>query len=83
MRPARVHYGPMTLDDIIREAIEDAVARNGGNKVAAAKELGIGKTTVYRLMNEYERGRRRKARKAAKKKASAKKKKAGRRKSKR
>lgn len=66
----------MTLDDIIREAIEDAVARNGGNKVAAAKELGIGKTTVYRLMNEYEKGRRRKAaarkRKAKRRKSTSK-----------
>jgi len=73
----------MTLDDIIREAIEDAVARNGGNKVAAAKELGIGKTTVYRLMNEYAKGRRKK--KAAKKKAkkSTRKKSVARRKGKR
>ena len=43
----------MTLDDIIREAIEDAVARNGGDKIAAAKELAIGKTTVYRLMKMW------------------------------
>ena len=48
----------MTLDEIIREAIEDAVARNGGNKVAAAQELDIGKTTVYRLLAEYARKRR-------------------------
>lgn len=47
----------MLLDDIIREAILDAIARNGGNKVAAAEELGIGKTTVYRLLKEYERKR--------------------------
>ena len=43
----------MTLDEIIREAIEDAVARNCGYKMAAAEELGIGKTTVYRLMKKY------------------------------
>lgn len=55
----------MTLDEIIREAIEDAVARNGGNKVAAAKELDIGKTTVYRLMKKYARKR---ARPSARKK---------------
>lgn len=61
----------MTLDEIIREAIEDAVARNGGDKMAAAKELDIGKTTVYRLMKEYARKRTRaKARKKKKRKRS-------------
>ena len=63
----------MTLHEIIREAIEDAIARNGGNKVDAARELGIGKTTVYRWMAEYGR-RKKKARKKSKAKARPKKK---------
>ena len=57
----------MTLDEIIREAIEDAVARNGGNKVDAAKELGIGKTTVYRLMAVYAAKKRKSKKKKRKK----------------
>ena len=57
----------MTLHRIIREAIEDAVARNGGNKVLAAKELGIGKTTVYRWMDGYGRSGDKKKRKPPKK----------------
>jgi DNA-binding NtrC family response regulator len=57
----------MRLHEIIREAIEDAVARNGGNKVDAAKELGIGKTTVYRWMADYGRKRRKPRKKSAKK----------------
>ncbi|HUS18721.1 MAG TPA: helix-turn-helix domain-containing protein [Terriglobales bacterium] len=66
----------MKLDDMIREAIEEAVARNGGDKIAAAKELGIGKSTVYRLLTKYEEEKRRRQRKRAKK---AKKKRAGKR----
>ena len=57
----------MTLDDIIREAILEAIDRNGGNKVAAAKELGIGKTTVYRLLKQYETRRRKRAQSRLKK----------------
>ncbi len=64
----------MTLHRIIREAIEDAVARNGGNKVLAAKELGIGKTTVYRWMDDYGRmGDKKKRKKAKRPKKSARK----------
>lgn len=64
----------MTLHRIIREAIEDAVARNGGNKVLAAKELGIGKTTVYRWMDDYGRlGDKKKRKKAKRSKAKTRK----------
>lgn len=41
----------------------DAVAEAGGNMVLAAKALGIGKTTVYRKMNEYKKVRRKKTKK--------------------
>lgn len=36
------------LRDVTDQAIEDAVARNGGNVQAAARELGISRATIYR-----------------------------------
>lgn len=43
---------PMTLDQIIRQAIEQALAANNGNQTAAAKQLGIGRTTMWRHLNQ-------------------------------
>jgi transcriptional regulator with PAS, ATPase and Fis domain len=43
---------PLTLREIEHLAILDALDRNNGNKLAAARELGIGKTTLYRRLNE-------------------------------
>lgn len=42
-----------TLEQIERQAIEDALSRLSGDKVLAAKCLGIGKTTLYRKLKEY------------------------------
>ena len=36
-----------------REAIFSALKRVGGDKMKAAKLLGIGKTTLYRKLKEY------------------------------
>ena len=36
-----------------RNAIIDAIRRMNGDKLAAAKHLGIGKTTLYRKLKEY------------------------------
>lgn len=41
-----------TLDQIIRGAIEQALIDNNGNQTAAAKQLGIGRTTMWRHMNQ-------------------------------
>lgn len=41
----------MTLDQIIRQAIEQALRENDGNQSAAAKQLGIGRSTLWRHMN--------------------------------
>ncbi|MGN0978306.1 MAG: PrpR N-terminal domain-containing protein [Faecousia sp.] len=41
----------MTLDQIIRQAIEQALRDNGGNQSAAAKQLGIGRSTLWRHLN--------------------------------
>jgi transcriptional regulator of acetoin/glycerol metabolism len=42
-----------TLVDIERQAILDALALTGGNVPAAAKYLGVGKTTMYRRLRKY------------------------------
>lgn len=43
---------PRTLDQIIRQAIEEALQDNNGNQSAAAKQLGIGRTTMWRHLNQ-------------------------------
>ena len=37
-----------------RDAIFEALRVTGGDKLMAAELLGIGKTTLYRKMKEYE-----------------------------
>jgi two-component system response regulator HydG len=50
-------YGPapsvQTLADLEREAILGAIRTLNGDKLQAAKLLGIGKTTLYRKLKEY------------------------------
>lgn len=41
------------LEDITREAIVAAVTRHRGNLAQATRELGIGRTTLWRRMKEY------------------------------
>ena len=45
--------GVRTLADLEREAILDAIRTLHGDKLQAAKLLGIGKTTLYRKLKEY------------------------------
>lgn len=40
-----------TLDQITLDAVRNAVAANDGNHSAAARQLGISRTTLWRLMN--------------------------------
>lgn len=42
----------LSLNQIIHQAIEQALADNDGNQSAAAKQLGIGRSTLWRHMNE-------------------------------
>jgi transcriptional regulator with PAS, ATPase and Fis domain len=53
--PDHVHEAPelIPLSEIERRALVNAVRETGGNKVAAARLLGIGKTTLYRKLKEY------------------------------
>lgn len=44
-----------TLDEIIRNVIVKTVAAHGGNQSAAARQLGIGRTTLWRYLNEHEK----------------------------
>ncbi len=51
-RPTASSAG-ISMDEIEREALKQALERNGGNVTAAVRELGIGRTTVYRKMKKY------------------------------
>jgi two-component system response regulator HydG len=42
-----------TLADLERDAILSAIRTLNGDKLQAAKLLGIGKTTLYRKLKEY------------------------------
>jgi DNA-binding NtrC family response regulator len=44
---------PMTLDDLERLAIEAALKRSRGNVTRAMRQLGIGRTTLYRKLKRY------------------------------
>ena len=41
------------LQKLERQAIVSALEETGGDRVRAAKRLGIGKTTIYRKLKEY------------------------------
>jgi two-component system response regulator HydG len=53
--PARESGAPevRTLTDLERQAILGAIRTLNGDKLQAAKLLGIGKTTLYRKLKEY------------------------------
>jgi DNA-binding NtrC family response regulator len=44
---------PLTMDEIERQAILDALGRTGGNRTQAADMLGIGLRTLQRKLKEY------------------------------
>ncbi|UII28135.1 sigma-54 dependent transcriptional regulator [Fulvivirga maritima] len=43
----------VNLNEIEKETIEIAIAKHQGNISKAAKELGLGRTTIYRKMDKY------------------------------
>ncbi|WP_371133084.1 sigma-54 interaction domain-containing protein [Humidesulfovibrio sp.] len=45
---------PMTMEEIRHQAAVEAVERNGGNRNAACRELGISKDTLRRILNRAE-----------------------------
>ena len=52
----------MTLAEMEKRAILAALKAAKGDKLMAAERLGIGKTTLYRKLNEYGGGSSRKGR---------------------
>lgn len=44
---------PLRLMDVEKEVIREAIRKSNGNLTKAAEELGIGRTTLYRKMEEY------------------------------
>lgn len=55
--PARQEEGKLpslTLKQIIRQAVEQTLQENGGNQTSAARQLGIGRTTLWRYLNNEE-----------------------------
>jgi DNA-binding NtrC family response regulator len=44
---------PMTLDEVELDAIRAALARHDGNVVAAADELGMSRSALYRRMEKF------------------------------
>jgi DNA-binding NtrC family response regulator len=44
---------PMSMDDLERYAIEAALRRTRGNVTRAMRQLGIGRTTLYRKLKKY------------------------------
>ncbi len=62
--PSNLHYGAsdrlpgndelLPLEELERRAIYRALRETGGDKLAAARLLGIGKTTLYRKLKQYE-----------------------------
>jgi two-component system response regulator HydG len=50
-RPAASRIVP--ISELERRAILEALARLNGDKLEAARLLGIGKTTLYRKLKEY------------------------------
>lgn len=47
--------GPLlgAVDTALRATMEEALARHGGNKLAAARSLGISRTTLYKRMQAF------------------------------
>jgi DNA-binding NtrC family response regulator len=62
--PSNLHHGTgerlpendelLPLEELERRAILRALREAGGDKLAAARMLGIGKTTLYRKLKQYE-----------------------------
>jgi DNA-binding NtrC family response regulator len=53
-QPASAASAPAQLKTLERQMIKDAIERNGNNKAAAARELGIPLSTLKRRIAEYQ-----------------------------
>ena len=50
---AATDFADMTLEQIERMAIEQAIARSSGNICAAARGLGVSPSTIYRKLERW------------------------------
>ena len=41
-----------TLEEVIIDVVQQTVAAHGGNRAAAARQLGISRTTLWRYMEK-------------------------------
>ena len=61
-RPVKKNFTPnkpsvnteVTLEEIIHDVVEQSVAAHGGNRAAAARQLGISRTTLWRYLSKNE-----------------------------
>nr|MBX2851860.1 hypothetical protein [Phycisphaeraceae bacterium] len=51
--PGNVDTAGLSLDQLEKQAIRNALQIHAGNREKAAKMLGIGERTLYRKLNEY------------------------------
>ena len=54
VKQAEQPSAPKTLVQRILEIIREIVTSHGGNRAAAARELGISRTTLWRYLNQGE-----------------------------
>ena len=43
----------MTLDEIEKKILEEALRRNGGNRSLTAEQLGLSRRTIQRKIQDY------------------------------
>ncbi len=53
LRPADVPAGPDDLDALERRHVAEVLTRSGGNKVRAARALGVSRRALYRLLDKH------------------------------
>ncbi|MDO9475948.1 MAG: helix-turn-helix domain-containing protein, partial [Pseudohongiella sp.] len=53
-RPNETTNAALSLAELEKDAIRDAIQRHDGNLTQVAKTLGLGRTTLYRKMEKYE-----------------------------
>lgn len=49
----KIPQDTLKLEELEKAAIEEAIKKNKGNMSQAAKDLGLGRTTLYRKMEKY------------------------------
>ena len=53
LSPSQIDLAGMTLDEVERMAIEQAISRSKGNIVKAARALAVSPSTIYRKLERW------------------------------